>query len=76
MTEHGQLFECRVAEESPAFKQLIPYIVLRDGERVFFMQRTDAGGDPRLHGKASIGVGGHLNPVDVGADPLTGWAAP
>src|SRR5690606_28383021 len=24
----------------------------------------------RLHGKASIGVGGHLNPVDDGEDPL------
>lgn len=71
VTEHGQFLERPVAEESPAFKQLIPYVVLRDGERVFLMQRTDAGGDPRLHGKASIGVGGHLNPVDVGADPLT-----
>ena len=71
VTEHGQFLERPVAEESPAFKQLIPYVVLRDGERVFLMQRTDAGGDPWLHGKASIGVGGHLNPVDVGADPLT-----
>jgi predicted NUDIX family phosphoesterase len=34
------------------------------------MHRTDAGGDPRLHGKASIGVGGHLNPVDDGEDAL------
>ena len=32
--------------------------------------RADAGGDPRLHGKASIGVGGHLNPVDDGDDAL------
>jgi len=37
---------------------------------VFLMHRTDAGGDPRLHGKGSIGVGGHLNPVDDGEDPL------
>ena len=34
------------------------------------MHRTDAGGDARLHGKASIGVGGHLNPVDDGEDAL------
>jgi predicted NUDIX family phosphoesterase len=34
------------------------------------MERTDAGGDARLHRKASIGVGGHLNPVDEGQDPL------
>jgi predicted NUDIX family phosphoesterase len=34
------------------------------------MERTAAGGDSRLHRKASIGVGGHLNPVDHGQDPL------
>jgi len=67
----GRFMARPLAEESPAFKQLIPYVIVRDGERVFLMQRTDAGGDPRLHGKASIGVGGHLNPVDEGADPLT-----
>lgn len=68
---HGRFLDRPLAEESPAFKQLIPYVVVRDGERVFLMERTDAGGDARLHGKASIGVGGHLNPVDEGDDPLT-----
>lgn len=58
------------AEEDPTHKQLIPYVVVRDGSAVFLMQRTAAGGDPRLHGKASIGVGGHLNPVDEGQDAL------
>ncbi len=53
-------------ERDPAFKQIIPYLVLRDGERYFLMRRTDAGGDPRLHGRHSIGVGGHLNPGDGG----------
>jgi predicted NUDIX family phosphoesterase len=67
---HGWFMDRPLAEESPAFKQLIPYVVVRDGARVFLMERTDAGGDARLHGKASIGVGGHLNPVDEGEDPL------
>ncbi|HET9416385.1 MAG TPA: hypothetical protein VFP30_02480, partial [Candidatus Limnocylindria bacterium] len=62
--------ERAVAEEDPTHKQLIPYVVVRDGDAVFLMHRTDAGGDARLHGKASIGVGGHLNPVDVGEDAL------
>ncbi len=53
-------------EQDPAFKQVIPYLVLRDGERYFLMQRTAAGGDARLHGRYSIGVGGHLNPGDGG----------
>ena len=48
----------------PALKQVIPYLVLRDGERYFLMRRTRAGGDARLHDRWSIGVGGHLNPGD------------
>lgn len=53
-------------EQDSSFKQIIPYLVLRDGRRYFLMQRTNAGGDPRLHGRYSIGVGGHLNPGDGG----------
>ena len=53
-------------ERDPSFKQIIPYLVLRDGDRYFLMQRTTAGGDARLHGLYSIGVGGHLNPGDGG----------
>jgi predicted NUDIX family phosphoesterase len=53
-------------ERDPAFKQVIPYLVLRDGPRYFLMQRTSAGRDERLHNRYSIGVGGHLNPGDGG----------
>lgn len=67
---HGRFMDRSVAEDSPDWKQLIPYVLVRDGECVFLMERTDAGGDPRLHHRASIGVGGHLNPVDQGQDPL------
>jgi predicted NUDIX family phosphoesterase len=67
---HGRFMDRPLAEDDPAFKQLIPYVVVRDGALVYLMERTAAGGDPRLHGKASIGVGGHLNPVDEGEDPL------
>jgi predicted NUDIX family phosphoesterase len=55
-------------ERDPAFKQVIPYLVLRDGERYFLMRRTRAGRDERLHDRYSIGVGGHLNPGDGGLD--------
>jgi predicted NUDIX family phosphoesterase len=53
-------------ERDPAFKQVIPYLVLRDGDRYFLMRRTRAGADERLHDRWSIGVGGHLNPGDDG----------
>src|SRR3954451_22924426 len=52
------------AEEDPTRKQVIPYLVLRDGQRWFLMRRTRGGGDARLHDLWSIGVGGHLNPGD------------
>ena len=59
-------FEPReAAEHDRSLKQVIPYLVLRDGPRYFLMQRTRAGGDARLHDRWSIGVGGHLNPGDV-----------
>jgi predicted NUDIX family phosphoesterase len=67
---HGRYLDRPIAEGSPEWKQLIPYVVVRDGEATFLMERTAAGGDPRLHHKASIGVGGHLNPVDHGEDAL------
>ena len=51
-------------EPDRTWKQVIPYLVLRDGPRYFLMRRTKAGGDVRLHDRFSIGVGGHLNPGD------------
>lgn len=55
-------------EADPAWKQVIPYPVLRDGDSWFLMRRTKAGGDARLHDRYSIGVGGHVNPEDGGLD--------
>lgn len=62
---HGFFMAREAAEQDPAHKQVIPYLVLRDGERWFLMRRTRAGGDVRLHDRWSIGVGGHLNPGDA-----------
>jgi predicted NUDIX family phosphoesterase len=63
---HGEYRPRVELEHDPAWKQVIPYLVLRDAERVFLMRRTRAGADVRLHDLASIGVGGHLNPGDGG----------
>lgn len=74
--EHGTFRPRPEAETDPSWKQIIPYLVLRDGERIFLMRRTRAGGDERLHERYTIGIGGHLNPQD--ADPMGGlkreWA--
>ena len=68
--DHGRFLERATAEVDPAYKQLIPYVVVVDDDRVFAMRRTRAGGDERLHDRVSIGVGGHLNEVDAGRDPI------
>jgi predicted NUDIX family phosphoesterase len=56
------------AEDDPTWKQVIPYLLLRDDERLFLMRRTRAGGDARLHERWSIGVGGHLGPQDASVE--------
>ena len=60
----GQFRPRAEVEVDRSWKQVIPYLVLRDGPRFFLMRRTQAGADARLHDRWSIGVGGHLNPGD------------
>lgn len=64
VVREGRFMAREEAERDPTHKQVIPYLVLRDGARWFLMRRTRAGGDERLHDRWSIGVGGHLNPGD------------
>lgn len=62
----GHFFMDRAAaEEDPTHKQIIPYCVFRCGERVLHYTRGKAGGESRLHAKISVGVGGHVNPIDM-----------
>ena len=61
----GFFVERARAEQEPRWKQIIPYALVTGGSRVWLLERTARGGDPRLHGKLSIGVGGHLEPVDA-----------
>jgi predicted NUDIX family phosphoesterase len=59
-----------LVEEDEAFKQLIPYIIFRHKDSganpsLFCYTRTTQQGESRLHGKKSIGVGGHVRPNDA-----------
>ena len=58
----------RDAEADPTWKQVIPYLALTDGDAIYLMRRTRAGGDARLFDRYSIGIGGHVNPEDDGVD--------
>ena len=52
------------AEEDPEFKQLIPYVVLKHGDSVFHYRRGQGAGEKRLRALRSVGIGGHINPID------------
>jgi predicted NUDIX family phosphoesterase len=50
------------AEVSPQYRQVIPYVIITNGDEVFTLRRTPKQSEARLHHKVSIGVGGHINP--------------
>lgn len=61
---HGFFAPRARAEEEPAWKQPIPYCVLRLDGCVFVTERLTGGGEARLHGRLSAGIGGHVGPED------------
>jgi predicted NUDIX family phosphoesterase len=56
------------AEENTAYKQPIPYAVLRQNGCFFTYRRLGGGAEQRLHDKLSIGVGGHMNRIEGETD--------
>jgi predicted NUDIX family phosphoesterase len=58
------------AEEDPSFKQIIPYALFHHNGRYLHYTRGKSGGESRLHAQGSVGIGGHINPIDERADPL------
>lgn len=48
------------AETDLRYKQLIPYVLILHGRKILRYRRGSGGGETRLHGKYSVGVGGHI----------------
>jgi len=67
-TRHGYFVERAHAEQNSDQKQLIPYTLVLHDDRIFVVRRKPGGGEERLHGKRSVGIGGHINPVDAAAN--------
>src|ERR1043166_3807419 len=67
-------------EQDPSFKQLIPYAIFRfrdpAGQEFLFQYTRGKGqGEPRLHAKRSIGVGGHISVDDAAGSSSTAPSA-
>ncbi len=53
------------AEADCAYRQVIPYVLVRNEGKYLTVTRHRTQGEPRLHDKMSVGIGGHINPVDT-----------
>lgn len=49
------------AENDPSYKQIIPYVLIRKGDKFLHYVRGKGSGEKRLVAKGSIGIGGHIN---------------
>lgn len=54
-----------IVEDDPSFKQIIPYVIVRFEDRYLLLERTSKQTEKRLHGKLSIGIGGHINDLET-----------
>ena len=67
--QHGRFVPRVECEHDSSLKQLIPYIVvINSGNEVLLYDRAPSGGEARLHGQTSLGVGGHINISDIQED--------
>src|SRR6266550_3475667 len=58
------------AENDPAYKQIIPYVLIAFEDTVLYYVRGKKAGEQRLVAKGSIGIGGHMNEGD---ESLFAW---
>jgi predicted NUDIX family phosphoesterase len=58
------------AEHDPSHKQIIPYVIMMHEGKVLSYVRGKRAGETRLVGNRSIGIGGHINPIDADNSPL------
>ncbi len=61
---HTRYVPRSAAEDDPSLKQIIPYVLIRKGDRLLHYVRGKGSGEKRLVAKGSIGIGGHINPRD------------
>ncbi len=54
------------AELDRRYKQLIPYVLIICNGKILRYRRGKGGGEKRLHGFYSVGVGGHISEEDNG----------
>jgi len=60
----GFFIDRNVAEFDETNRQVIPYVLMSQDGKFLLLKRTNRQQEKRLHGKLSIGVGGHITTQD------------
>ena len=62
--QYGSIQRRGDMEEDKNYLQPIPYTLIKQGDKYFTYTRLEGGGESRLHGKSSVGAGGHMGDVE------------
>lgn len=62
--EKGFFKERNKVEEDERYRQIIPYVIFMEDDKILLLKRTEKQAEKRLRGKYSIGVGGHIRKED------------
>lgn len=65
---HFRFIERSICEREEGLQQLIPYMIVKRRGRVLMYDRGSKGGESRLSGKLSTGIGGHINDGDASGE--------
>jgi predicted NUDIX family phosphoesterase len=52
------------AEHNPEYRQIIPYVLVLHKGKYLTVIRQATQTETRLHNRVSLGIGGHINPID------------
>lgn len=73
--ENSRFLPRSQAETDPAWKQIIPYVILACGDQVFCYRRGKQSTETRLVALHSVGLGGHIRHDDESFFVAPGWDA-
>ncbi len=62
--QDGLFIKRNEIEDDPSFKQIISYAIISNKDSYYLFRRSSGGTEKRLHNKFSLGLGGHMNPID------------
>ncbi len=71
--QHKQFMPRGLAEENFAYKQICSYLVFKNKNRFFLMQRKSTASEQRLQNKYTLGIGGHLREEDIVSNRIQDW---